>query len=279
MKKQLVAPGTDYRRLRLFRVLQTGQRPHALLLHVLDVIEHQQRIDVPSAELAGDVQVLAGAAPRRACDADDVARADGGALDGAYPREVAVADRVASVPQGHILAGGLVLPDLHDHALHHGQHLLSPRVQVDAVVELPFPRKGVFPIAVSRIDLYPAQGVAYAEIALDPFFPAGIGRRHSVAGGRRLLSGSRASEHKPRRAAVGRGGFHLAAHGRRHDRVELCVNGCRETGDARYPKQYFLSHAAKIASSPQAGAWPPSFLAKICSKSCFKYDNCNKIIL
>ena len=79
-----------------------------------------------------------------ACQRDDDAGTDVGAFGDESLGEVAIADSVATVPQGYIFAGCLVLSDLHDHTLHHGQHLVATRMQVDAVVDFLFPVNGSF---------------------------------------------------------------------------------------------------------------------------------------
>lgn len=100
------------------------------------------------------MQVLACAAAGGAGDAHRVARAHQRiSLDEDF-REMAVADRVVAVLQNYIFPGRPVLTDLYHHTLHHGQSLFAPGPQVDAVVESPFPRKGVCTVAVWRRDLY-----------------------------------------------------------------------------------------------------------------------------
>ena len=87
---------------------------------------------------------------------------------------MAVADGELTVPQHHIFSRSPVLSDLNHRALHHGQHLVTPRVQVYAVVELPLSGKWVRPVPVWRIDLHFTERIAHAQIALHPFLLSGF---------------------------------------------------------------------------------------------------------
>ena len=111
------------------------------------------------------MQVFTGAASCRTGNADDIPRPDSSPFPGKDTRQVALADRVVSMPEGYILAGGFVLPDFHYHSRHHGHYLVAPRMEVDSVVKLSFSGKRVFPIPIKRVDFHPAQRIAYAILA------------------------------------------------------------------------------------------------------------------
>ena len=126
------------------------KRQGVLLEWMLDKIEKNGRVDGSSffCVFECEVQVGTSTATTVACQRDDDAGTDVGAFGDESLGEVAIADGVISVPQGHILAGRLVLSHFDDHPLHHGQYLLAPCVQVDTAVKLPLSGKRVFPVAV-----------------------------------------------------------------------------------------------------------------------------------
>ena len=74
---------------------------------------------------------------------------------------MAIADRVVSMPEGYILAGGFVLPDFHYHSRHHGHYLVAPRMEVDSVVVLSLVLTAL--VCSSGAQHVPAAGVAAAQ--------------------------------------------------------------------------------------------------------------------
>ena len=57
------------------------------------------------------------------------------------------------MPQGYILAGSLVLSDLHDHTLHHGHHLVATCAQVQSAMKFTLSRKRVLTVAIRQVTL------------------------------------------------------------------------------------------------------------------------------
>ena len=120
----------------------------SLFFRIPNELQEDIGIDVAATVLAGEVQMRVGTAPRVAGNGNHLAGHDGSPPTNQHLGKVAIADGVISVPQGHILAGRLVLSHFDDHPLHHGQYLLAPCVQVDTAVKLPLSGKRVFPVAV-----------------------------------------------------------------------------------------------------------------------------------
>ena len=109
-------------------LLQTCQCWYTLLPDGLDIIEYKRGADTPAIEFAGDMQVFAGAASCGAGNANHITRMNYCPFDDKNFREMTITDGVPTMPQGYILAGSLVLSDLHDHTLHHAI-TLSPRAR------------------------------------------------------------------------------------------------------------------------------------------------------
>ena len=64
-----------------------------------------------------------------------------------------ITDGEATVLEGDIFPGHLILPNSNDSPLHHGKYLGTSGMEVNAVVKLPLPREWVFSITVRRIYL------------------------------------------------------------------------------------------------------------------------------
>ena len=186
-------------------------------------------------------------------------------------REVAIADGVAAVPQGHVLAGTAVLPDPDDHPFHHGQSRLAPRMQVEAVVKPPFPGKRVAAVAVGRRDADMPQRIAHAEITLHPLLFTRLDGRRILCGGRfhrrrpRVL---RTGKQQPRPATVRHGSYGS----------EPRVGRYRADRKAPHHQKQHPFHAAKITPASDGGPKSPYFLPKTWKLSDSEYDFSMKII-
>ena len=119
----------------------------------MDIIEYKRGADTPAIEFAGDMQVFAGAASCGAGNANHITRMNYCPFDDKNFREMTITDGVPTMPQGYILAGSLVLSDLHDHTLHHGHHLVATCAQVQSAMKFTLSRKRVLTVAIRRSDL------------------------------------------------------------------------------------------------------------------------------
>ncbi len=97
-------------------------------------LQHRHRIEDFAFVLGGDVKMLAGAATSSACDAEDGARGDEGALGGEDLEEVAVADTEVAVADGDEVAGAWVVAYFLYRAREHGEDEVAMGGEVDAVV-------------------------------------------------------------------------------------------------------------------------------------------------
>lgn len=91
--------------------------------------------------------MLAGAATSRACDAEDGAGGDGGALGGEDLGEVAVADAEVAVADGDEVAGAWVVAYFLYRAGEHGENEVAVGGEVDATVHRALAREWVGAVA------------------------------------------------------------------------------------------------------------------------------------
>lgn len=99
------------------------------------------------------MQVFAGTSSCRAGYPDHITRMHPCALSNQHPGKVAIADDIIAVPHGDILAGGLILPHLHNHPLHHRQRLIAASVQVDTSMKPFLTGERISAITVRGCDL------------------------------------------------------------------------------------------------------------------------------
>ncbi len=97
-------------------------------------LKHRHRIEGFSLVLGGDVKMFTGTAASRACDAEDGAEGDGGALGGKDSGEVAVADAEVAVADGDEVAGAWVIAYFLYRAGEHGENEVAVGGEVDAAV-------------------------------------------------------------------------------------------------------------------------------------------------
>ncbi len=119
--------------------------------------------------------MFSGAAACGACDAEDGARGNGGALGGEDLGEVAVADAEVAVADGDEVAGARVVTYFVYRAGEHGEDEVAVGGEVDATVHRALAGERVGAVAEGRRDFEIAERIGHGDVACPLRLFCGVG--------------------------------------------------------------------------------------------------------